>query len=73
MIPHNNVSGYCGHCYSQPLVNNAITVKDIEYWVINFSWTRASKELGLSDNGLRKRYTKLTGKSPKEIRPEYEC
>lgn len=45
-----------------------ISAEEIEYWVLNFSWTRASKELGLSDNGLRKRYTKLTGLNPKTIK-----
>lgn len=45
-----------------------ITAKDIEYWVLSYSWVRAAKELGLSDNGLRKRYKSLTGKEPKEIK-----
>jgi len=44
-----------------------ISIEDIEYWVTNFSWVRAAKELGLSDNGLRKRYSKLTGLSPKTL------
>ncbi|EJO9576569.1 HNH endonuclease [Salmonella enterica] len=44
-----------------------ITVDQIEYWVLNYSWSRAAKELGMSDNGLRKRYTRLTGKSHKDI------
>lgn len=38
-----------------------ITKEQIEYWVKNYSWVRASKELGLSDNGLRKRYKSLGG------------
>jgi hypothetical protein len=45
-----------------------ITAEEIEYWVTNFSWVRAGKELGLSDNGLRKRYKLLTGKCPKTIK-----
>lgn len=45
-----------------------ITKELIEYWVINFSWVRASKELGLSDNGLRKKYKSLTGLDPKTIK-----
>jgi len=44
-----------------------ITSEEIEYWVSNYSWVRASKELGLTDNGLRKRYKRLTGKCPKSI------
>lgn len=45
-----------------------ITIEQIEYWVLNYSWVRAAKELGLSDNGLRKRYKSLTGKDPKSIK-----
>lgn len=44
-----------------------ITKEQIEYWVRNHSWVRASKELGLSDNGLRKRYKALGG-DPKSIK-----
>lgn len=47
--------------------NLNVTLEAIEYWVTNYSWVRASKELGLSDNGLRKRYKKLSGKDPKEL------
>lgn len=71
------VCSYCGGPVSSkntklclsciPLKSQDITVEQIEYWVKTFSWVRAGKELGLSDNGLRKRYTKLTGKSPKDI------
>lgn len=52
----------------QPQINTGIKQEDIEYWVVNFSWTRAQKELGLSDNGLRKRYKTLTGLDPKSIK-----
>lgn len=52
----------------QPQINPNIKQEDIEYWVLNFSWTRAQKELGLSDNGLRKRYKTLTGLDPKSIK-----
>lgn len=45
-----------------------ITAELIEYWVRKYSWTRASKELGLSDNGLRKKYKMLTGLNPKDIK-----
>lgn len=60
----------CGKCFNnnRPKVNPEITAEQIEYWVSNFSWVRAGKELGLSDNGLRKRYKKLTGKDPKQIK-----
>lgn len=60
----------CRNCFNQAktLTNPEITQEQIEYWVTNFSWVRASKELGLSDNGLRKRYKKLTGKDPKSIK-----
>lgn len=60
---------YCIECSPAKRVKSPeITAELIEYWVSTYSWTRAAKELNLSDNGLRKRYTKLTGKSPKEIK-----
>lgn len=54
----------------QPKANPEITSEQIEYWVSNHSWLRASKELGLSDVGLRKRYKSLTGKDPKSIQKQ---
>ena len=54
-------------CKSCNVDNPEITAEQIQYWVVNFSWTRAAAELGLSDNGLRKRFTKLTGLKPKDI------
>lgn len=68
-----NTSGKCKTCINKEKLNDGITEKLIRYWVTNYSWSRASRELGLSDNGLRKRFTKLTGLTPKEIfspRPE---
>ncbi|WJZ69733.1 H-N-H endonuclease F-TflII [Citrobacter phage YZU-L1] len=57
-------ASYCKqHCQNP----QEITVEQIEYWVKNYSWSRASRELGMSDNGLRKRYTRLAGKSYKDI------
>lgn len=56
----------CFNC--RPKENPEITAEQIEYWVIKFSWVRASKELGLTDNGLKKRYKSLTGKDPKSIK-----
>ena len=41
-----------------------ILLEDIEYWVINYSWVRAAKELGMTDSGLRKRYFNMTGLNP---------
>lgn len=60
----------CEKCFNENrvLLKPEITAELIEYWVVNFSWVRASKELGLSDNGLRKRYKKLTGKEPKSLK-----
>lgn len=51
--------------------NSHITVDDIVYWVTNYSWSRASMELGMSNTGLRKRYRSLTGKDPKSIKDEF--
>ena len=68
-----NSSGLCNTHYQENLRNTGvknpeITSEQIEYWVKNFSWVRAAKELGYSDNGLRKRYRSLTGKDPKSIK-----
>lgn len=58
--------GICNTCIQNSRPKPS--VEDIEYWVTKHSWVRASKELGLSDNGLRKRYRKLTGKDPKLLK-----
>jgi len=52
-------TSFCRSC--MPSKSPNITAEAIEHWVTNFSWSRAAKELGLSDNGLRKRYKNLTG------------
>jgi hypothetical protein len=67
-LSEHNSSGKCITCYNKYRVDDGITIDLIEYWVKNYSWVRASKELGLSDNGLRKRYNKLTGLNPKLIK-----
>lgn len=56
----------CINCL--PIKSPDISIEQIEYWVREYSWVRASKELGLSDNGLRKRYKSLSGKDPKSIK-----
>ena len=56
------------YCIKHRQVSLPISIEEIEFWVSTHSWTRASKELGLTDSGLRKRYTKLTGKSPKDLK-----
>ncbi|UGO55733.1 putative HNH endonuclease [Escherichia phage JLBYU43] len=62
-------STYCLKHYSESKVkDNSVSAEQIEYWVSNYSWVRAAKELGYSDNGLRKRYKALTGKDPKSIK-----
>lgn len=59
----------CIDCYVPELkVSKEVTAQEIEYWVRNYSWVRAQKELGLSDNGLKKRYRKLTGVDPKTLK-----
>lgn len=79
-LPYNTIcqlcSGYkdpgaskCKRCSSLSQVKDkSVTVEQIEYWVKNYSWVRAGKELGYSDSGLRKRYKALTGKDPKQIK-----
>ena len=69
--PKKSNQKFCSkNCVSASRIdpNLNITKEAIEYWVSNFSWLRASKELGLSDNGLRKRYKLLTGLDPKTIK-----
>ena len=61
-------SGRAVHC--KKCVTSSIKAEDIVYWVCTHSWVRAQKELGLSDNGLRKRYKALTGKDPKNIKED---
>lgn len=63
-----NTSGFCNSHRNRIIKGINLKIEDIEYWVRNYSWTRAAKELSMSDNGLRKRYKKLTGKDPKEIK-----
>ena len=63
-----NTSGLCRKHWDEFRINDGITVEQIVYWVGNYSWTRASKELNLSDTGLRKRYRKLTGSDPKSLK-----
>ena len=59
----------CRSCANNSQIKDiTISAEQIEYWVSNYSWTRAGKELGYSDNGLRKRYKSLTGKDPKSIK-----
>lgn len=68
----NKQANLCMDCYVEKkrkdTSTDSISIEDIEYWVLNFSWVRAAKELGLSDNGLRKRYKSLSGKDPKTIK-----
>ena len=59
---------YCINCSpAKQIINPTISKEEIEYWVQNYSWVRAGKELGLSDNGVRKRYKSLGG-DPKSLR-----
>lgn len=69
LLDSKNISGFCLQHY-KPETKIIIKAEDIEYWVRSYSWVRAAKELGLSDNGLRKRYKKLTGKDPKSIKDQ---
>jgi hypothetical protein len=68
-LPKKSTQIFCSPiCYSNSRITKNISSEDIVYWVSNYSWLRASKELGLSDNGLRKRYKSLTGLDPKSIK-----
>lgn len=63
-----NTSGLCRKHWDESRTNDGITADQIVYWVGNYSWVRAAKELNLSDTGLRKRYRKLTGLDPKSLK-----
>lgn len=54
----------CRPCKESKADKLNITLEDIEYWVKKFSWSKASRELGMSDNGLRKVYRKYTNSDP---------
>lgn len=56
----------CRSCSDNKRTINVL-LEDIEYWVTNFSWLRAAKELGMSNSGIRGKYKKLSGKDPKEL------
>lgn len=62
--PIGNRNTLCRGCTRR----NDISIEDIEYWVTNHSWTRAAKELNISDNGLRRVYKRLTGLDPKSLK-----
>lgn len=64
----NNDNTKCYSCYSKTFPSNNISISDLEYWVTEYSWTRASQELGMSDSGLRKYYKRATGKDPKNLK-----
>lgn len=66
-ITQENVSGKCGTCKGDIIKNPEIKAEDIHYWVTNYSWRRAGQELGMTDNGLRHRFKKLTGLLPSQI------
>lgn len=76
MHPRKDICPSCGKlkmtkasvCIECTKQYKGITAESIEYWVKEYSWVRAAKELGLTDNGLRKRYRSLTGRDPKTIK-----
>jgi hypothetical protein len=58
----------CIDCRKNKSEQLDLKVEDVIFWVTNYSWVRASKELGMSDNGLRKFYKKVTGNCPKLLK-----
>lgn len=67
--PKKATQKFCStKCITKSSVSATISIEDIKNWVIPFGWRRASRELGMSDNGLRKLYKKLTGLDPKFIK-----
>lgn len=64
-ITHKNLSGICKPC-SKPNTESLDLI--IETLIAKKSWVQAAKVFDISDNGLRKRYKKLSGKCPKEFK-----
>ena len=60
----------CITCWSRanPLKAAELTQVDIEVQVQHNGWVQAGRLFGMSDNGLRKRYFKLSGKDPKTLK-----
>lgn len=65
-LDSRNQSDFC--LSHKPKPRDSIDIEYLEYLVTNFSWLKASKELGISDTGLRKIYKSLTGKDPKDLK-----
>jgi hypothetical protein len=65
-----NTSGLCRtHWDEYRTSSDGITLEDIILEVTSSNWRKAGEKLGLSDNGLRKRYKKLSGGlNPKNIK-----
>jgi hypothetical protein len=62
-----NKTGLCRNCLDN---KSNITLDQIVHSVLTHNWSGAAKILGMSDNGLRKRYKKLSGLDPKNIKRE---
>lgn len=61
-------TSFCWNCYKNlPQKSVDITKEMIENTVQANGWSKAGKEFGLSDNGLRKRYKHLGG-DPKQLK-----
>lgn len=68
-----NTSGICRNCQTE-ILEKEFSLEQIVERVLKSNWTQAAKYFGMSDNGLRKRYKKLSGgKDPKTIRNVYSC
>lgn len=66
-IQNRNISGYCSSCKQETfdITEEAIVIAIRE----KGSWVQAAKQFGLSDNGLRKVYTRVSGgKDPKKVK-----
>ncbi|MFP9220041.1 hypothetical protein, partial [Enterococcus faecalis] len=49
------------------LIKPELSLDDITEKVLLMGWVKAAKELEVSESTLRRRYTKLTGLSPKVL------
>lgn len=60
----------CTNCKPKPtgkLIKPELSLEDITEKVLLMGWVKAAKDLEVSESTLRRRYTKLTGLSPKVL------
>lgn len=67
----SNTSGLCKSCYNFARTDDGLTLDLIISEVIKTNWVKAAKIYNISDGGLRRRYKKLSGLNPSNIRKDF--